>query len=390
MKILRIIASADPKGGGPIEGLKLSSGYLQLFGHETEVATLDDPASQHVAEFPFRVYACGPSTKRYGYSSKLATWIANNAQNYDVAVIHGLWNHASVGGWQGLRKAGLPYLVFTHGMLDPWFKQAYPFKHWAKQIFWLLWQGKVLRDAKNVLFTSEEERKLAKNVFWGFSYEDRVVAYGSSEPSGEDQKQKAAFFRIMPELKGKKYLLFLSRIHPKKGCDLLVEAFANQASLHKDVDLVIAGPDQQGWASELKEQFLKAGIADRVHWPGMLTGHAKWGAFRGAEAFVLPSHQENFGIVVAEAMACGTPVLTTRKVNIWREVESSGAGLVEEDTQEGINRLFEKWLSLDDQTKSVFCHKAREGFQNHFHPEAAAKDLESALYECMRGKNVST
>jgi glycosyltransferase involved in cell wall biosynthesis len=128
----------------------------------------------------------------------------------------------------------------------------------------------------------------------------------------------------------------------------------------------MAGPDQSGLKSKLIAQAAKAGIADRVHWPGMVAGDAKWGAFRAAEAFVLPSHQENFGIVVAEAMACKTPVLLTDKVNIWREVQMSGGGLVGPDTSEGIESLLRSWLSLSRRQQKRHARRCPRGLRTAF------------------------
>ncbi|RWX79409.1 glycosyltransferase [Neorhizobium lilium] len=379
MRILRIISDVDPRAGGPVEGLRLSSMALAEMGHETEVVCLDDPQAAYVSSFPFPVHACGPVARKYGYTPALSRWILANGHRFDAAAVHGLWNHASIGGWQGLRRAKLPYVVFTHGMMDPWFKQTAPLKHWAKQAFWLAWQGKVLRDAQAVLFTSEEERRQARGIFWGYDYAERVVAYGSSGPSADAQGEIAAFHARLPEVSGKRFLLFLSRIHSKKGCDLLLEAFASVAGKYPDVDLVIAGPDQVGLKALLMERAEKAGLTARIHWPGMLSGPAKWGAFRAAEAFVLPSHQENFGIVVAEAMACGTPVLITDKVNIWRQVEASGGGLVRPDTLTGITDLLMAWFDLAGERRDEMRYAARLGFERHFRADVAARDLADAL-----------
>ncbi|CDZ47720.1 glycosyltransferase [Neorhizobium galegae] len=298
MRILNIIASADPETGGPIEALRLTGLQMARLGHAVEVVTLDKPSAPYVKEFPLPVHACGRWTQRYGYTPELARWIAANADRFDAAIIHGLWNHASVGGWSSMRRAGLPYVVFAHGMMDPWFRETHSLKHVAKQAFWLAWQGRVLRDAAAVLFTCEEERRRASGAFRGYSYAERIVAFGTADPPAGVDSQLAAFHRLLPELKNRRFLLFLGRFHAKKGCDLLVEAFSKIAASDPDLHLVMAGPDQSGLKSKLIAQAAKAGIADRLHWPGMLAGDAKWGAFRAAEAFVLPSHQENFGIVV--------------------------------------------------------------------------------------------
>jgi glycosyltransferase involved in cell wall biosynthesis len=245
-------------------------------------------------------------------------------------------------------------------------------KKWA---YWPWADYRVLRDARAVLFTSEEERLQARRSFWLYRAEERVVAYGTTAPPDNAGKLKEDFLAAHPNLRGKRVLLFLSRIHEKKGCDLLIRAFARIASLDPKLELVMAGPDQSGWVGRLKELAKELNIADRICWPGMLQGDMKWGAFYDAEAFVLPSHQENFGIAVAEALGCGLPVLISDKVNIWREVQSSGAGLIAPDTLDGTIRLLNEWLSLTEERRQAMALAARELFQRQYTVEAMAKSL---------------
>ena len=118
-----------------------------------------------------------------------------------------------------------------------------------------------------------------------------------------------------------------------------------------------------------------------MHWPGMLRGEAKWGAIRGATALVLPSHQENFAIVVAEAMACGVPVLITDRVNIWREIMEDGAGLVAQDTISGIADLLARFLSQKSETNEAMRQRAKSCFDARFDLQQSA----SQFLEIMRG-----
>ena len=157
---------------------------------------------------------------------QLVPWLELNARRFDVVVLHGLWNYSSFGSWRGLRKGPTPYYIFAHGMMDPWFRERYPLKHLAKQIFWTLAEGRVLRDAQSVLFTCEEERVRARGVFKGHPYKERVVLFGTADPEGDPDRQKHEFLSAFPDLRDRSFLLFLSRIHPKKGCDLLLQAFA--------------------------------------------------------------------------------------------------------------------------------------------------------------------
>jgi glycosyltransferase involved in cell wall biosynthesis len=347
---------------------------------ETTIVSLDSPNDAWVASCPVKTFALGPNgretdmqallarmLRRYRYAPRLASWLKENARHYDVVVVHGQWNYSALACAYVLPRSGVPYFAFPHGMMDPWFKRAYPIKHLVKQLLWLVGEGRLGARAQGVFFTSEEERLRACGVFAGYrKYRSLVIGYGTSEPPLHSEAQGSAFRASVPALGDRKFLLFLSRIHPKKGCDLLIEGFADVARRRPDVDLVFAGPDRANWRRELEEKAAALGIGGRVHWPGMLTGAAKWGAFRSADAFVLPSHQENFGIVVAEALACGTPALITDKVNIWREVDASGGGFVAPDDADGVRELLLRWLELDESAKARMRSCARAAFTKHF------------------------
>jgi glycosyltransferase involved in cell wall biosynthesis len=120
-------------------------------------------------------------------------------------------------------------------------------------------------------------------------------------------------------------------------------------------------------------------LEDAVQFVGMITGDTKWGAFYGCEAFVLPSHQENFGIAVAEALACGKPVLISNKINIWREIEAAGGGMVADDTLEATTRLLDKWCSLSKEVKLQYTKQAYECYQKHFAVAPATQQFLEAI-----------
>jgi glycosyltransferase involved in cell wall biosynthesis len=143
--------------------------------------------------------------------------------------------------------------------------------------------------------------------------------------------------------------------------------------------LVIAGPDQVGWQKKLQERAEQLGITSRITWTGMISGSIKWGVLRAAEVFVMPSHQENFGIVVAEALAAGTPTLVSDKVNVWREVQADGAGIVAEDTPSGTCEFFRSYLDLPQEKKLAMRQLARQCFEQRFEIKKAARDLEAVL-----------
>jgi glycosyltransferase involved in cell wall biosynthesis len=379
MRILELISSVNPAGGGPIEGLKQTAAVSARRGASVEVATLDDPAAPWIRDFPLPLHAFGPARLKYSYTPRLKPWLRAHARDFDAVVVHGLWQYHGFAARQALRGTSTPYYVFPHGMLDPWFKRTYPLKHLKKWLYWPWADYRVLRDAEAVLFTTEEERLLARQSFWLYRCREAVVGYGTAAPAGDAAQQRETFYAAFPMLRDTRNLLFLSRLHPKKGCDTLLAAFARVAHRDARLRLVMAGPDQIGWQRTLVAQAEALGIAERVTWTGMLTGDVKWGAYRAADAFVLPSHQENFGIVVAEALACGVPVLTSDKVNIWREVQAAGSGFVADDSGAGTQRLLDEWLSLSEAERLAMRGAAVAAFREHFEIEAFATRLHGLL-----------
>jgi glycosyltransferase involved in cell wall biosynthesis len=386
MRSLHIITSVNPAHGGPIEGLTQLERVLKAQGHVTEIASLDDPASPWVAQCPMPIHALGPGKSSYGYSNQLVPWLRAHHRDYDMVCVRGIWQFGSLAAWRALRNTSTPYFVFPHGMLDPWFKEAYPLKHLKKTAYWIGGEYRVLRDARGVCFTCEEERVLARQSFRPYRAREIVVNYGTAKPQGDPEKQRQTFLAQFPELKDKRVLLFLSRIHHKKGCDLLIEAFAKIASQDDSLHLVIAGPDQVDWKAELERQAEELGVANRITWPGMLRDDMKWGAFHLSEVFVLPSHQENFGIVVAEALACGLPVLISNKVNIWREIEKANAGLVQPDTLEGTLNLLQDWLGATAEKRREMSHNALQCFEQNFEIHRAAESLLGLVAGSEKGK----
>lgn len=377
MRLLHLLRSVDPAHGGPMEAVLQSGLALGRMGHTVEIATLDDPRAGFLTGYALPVHALGPigAGDGYGYAPDYVPWLRRHAGAYDAVIVNGLWQYHAFGAWRALAGGPVPYYVFTHGMLDPWFKRAYPAKHAKKWLYWPWADYRLLRDARAVLFTCEEERRLARETFWLYRARETVVAFGTSRPPDDIEGQRAAFLAAHPEVRDKRLLLFLSRIHAKKGCDLLLEAYARVAREHADLHLMIAGPDQTGWQGELERQAAALGIADRVSWPGMLRGEQKWGAFRAADAYLLPSHQENFGIAVAEALGCGVPVLISDKVNIWREIAEAQAGFVETDSADGCERTLRRWLSLSIDDRAAMRAAALALFDERFTVEAMARSL---------------
>jgi glycosyltransferase involved in cell wall biosynthesis len=361
MRILHIVSTLNPAAGGPSEGVRLLLTHDKE-GHVGEVLTLDSPDAPFLQDVPFTVHAIGPVKSVYGFTPKLYPWLRSHRGDYDGYIVNGLWEYCGLATALALHRHA-PYMVYAHGMLDPYFKRAFPMKHLKKCLYWYPFEFWVLRHAYRVLFTTDTERLLAQKSFGLWSWKPDVVPYGilpSPSPAEDDIE---AFWNKVPSLRGKRFLLFLGRIHPKKGCDMLIKAFCDVAATDPELHLLMAGPDQTGWMAELKAIAEKAGIGDRIHWPGVLLDSAKWGAFRASEAFILPSHQENFGIAVAEALACGVPVLLSDQVNIVSLVQDFDCSIVEPDTLDGTRTMLQRWIKKTPAERAIMHEQANKCYE---------------------------
>jgi glycosyltransferase involved in cell wall biosynthesis len=431
LRILHAIGSVNPASGGPIEGVKQISKINEAYGHVPEVLSLDDPASPWIDKLGFKVHAMGPAYTSYGYCPRLVGWLRANRHKYDVVIINGIWGYNALGVWLALRKTNTPYYVYTHGMLDPWFKYRYPLKHVKKWLFWPWAVFPVLRDARGVMFTCEEERRLARDSFWLYDCNEIVVNYGT--PGVPDMRHDYAtpFLEKRPELQNCRRFVFLGRVHPKKGPDIIIRTIARlkasghwvergakslelgakiselgagsselesglqaqSSSAHSSfsggMKLIMAGPADGAYAAELKALAAELGVTDSIVWTGMLLGDEKWGALQCAEAFVLPSHQENFGIAVAESLSVGIPVLISKSVNIWADIEADGAGTAGEDTVDSFERQMIDWLALPPAQVARMRRKARRTFRRRYTSRHAAVSLLSNIYQVMAAERIA-
>lgn len=416
MKVLHVVSGMDPVLGGVCQAVRTITAGLAALGVENEIVSLDAPGAAFLQQSATPIHALGPAKGPWAYSPGLRPWLLHNLRRFDAVIVHGLWQYhgyavrKAMNSLKKRRVAGIPteaglprLLVMPHGMLDPYFQRAADRKlkairNWA---YWKLLEGQLINQADALLFTCEEERRLAGEPFRPYRPKHTVVVgLGVEQPPAYTTAMREAFLGKCPEAPNEPYLLFISRLHQKKGLDLLLAAYeavsARLAATHgthaddsaeatattnKLPRLVVAGPgldtdygkQMQQWVAE------RPAMRGRVSFPGMLTGAAKWGAFYGCEAFVLPSHQENFGIAVVEALACGKPVLISDKVNIWREITTAGGSLVADDTLAGTQDLLEKWVRLPAAAKSQTSQQAAQVYHQYFAVAPAANRLLAAL-----------
>lgn len=366
MKILHVVVSLDPIYGGQPEVVKQLISSLTKLGHHSEIVTLDGYLHQFHDAAQIISHPLAPSYGKYHLNFKLVSWLIKNAKRFDCVICHGIWQFQSLGTWLASRFKHFPYFVYVHGALDPWFKINYPIKHLKKWLYWPWAEYNVLKDANGVLFTSEGEKSQAAKSFGLYKANGLVVNAGIKAPEVDPLHARDAFLKVFPELEGNQFMLFMGRIHPIKGCDNLIKVFSEFARVNPQLHLVMAGPDVIGWKSFLQNLAKELKIEDRITWAGMIEDEVKWGAICASDCLVLPSHTENFGMVVAEALACSIPVIITNKVNIWKDIENEKAGFVIDDSVEGLREAFHKWSALTQNEITEMKKNAYRCFDNHF------------------------
>jgi glycosyltransferase involved in cell wall biosynthesis len=398
MNILRVISSMDPASGGPCQGIRNSIPQLSKIGVKNEVVCLDSPNANFLGNDNFLIHAIGPSKGPWAYSPLLIPWLLDNLARFDVVIAHGLWLYHSYAVRKALIIASrnnakkLPRLyVMPHGMLDPYFQKAEGRKLKALRnwLYWKLIEAKVVNGADGILFTCEEELILARQPFEPYKPKKELnVGYGVPEPPDYTEEMKQAFEEKTPQLNGCQYFLFLSRLHQKKGVDILVDAYKALMCKFDNRDanipkLVIAGPGLETDYGLMLQKKVEEDpfLQKQVIFTGMLTGNSKWGAFYACKAFVLPSHQENFGIAVVEALAVSKPVLISNKVNIWREIYNGKGGFVDKDSTDGAASLLSNFLNLTEEEVKIAGINARKVYEENFAIAPVAVKLFNTLKE---------
>jgi glycosyltransferase involved in cell wall biosynthesis len=381
VKILQVIPTLNPSVGGVAPAmLALSRGMVQR-GHRVDIVVLDDPKAEWLSSIELPVHAVGRGLTKYGYSAALDRWLKANGDDYDRVIVNGVWQYPGFAVWRQFHTGPKPYYVFPHGMLDPWFKRTYPLKHLKKWLYWPWAEYRILRDAAAVIFTSDQERLEARESFWLYRANEKVSPLGIEPPAAASDQIAEKFLARFPQIRGTLPILFLGRLHVKKGCDLAIEAFAAAAAEHDKISLVMAGPDQVGWQARLSDRAKELGLERRIVFTGMLEGELKQGALRSADAFLLPSHQENFGMAVIEALAVGLPVLISDRINTAKEIETDHAGYVAADDLAGTRSLIERWCQTSEADKNAMRQNARDCFRKRFQIDRAVESLLKLLSE---------
>ncbi len=383
MRVLHVIPSVAERSGGPATAIVPMCRALQQ--HDVEVflittdAGLDRDASENVdykgVPAKFFPSQLGESFK---YSRPLTAWLNSHAREFDLAHIHAVFNHSSIAAAHVCRKAGVPYVVRPLGTLERWSMTQ---KSVRKRVFWQIVGKPMLRGAAAIHYTTEAE-KVSTEGLLGLNH-GKVIGLGVEINDGAKEKL-AGHPPILPE---GPYALVMSRLHPKKGLDVLIDAFLSLVQQERFAHwrLVVAGDGPQDHVLKLREMV---GESDRVLFTGWLDGEEKNAVLSGASLLVLPSHQENFGMCVMEALSRSVPVLVSPHVNLAEEVVLANAGWIATvDKQALTTRLAE---ALNDDEERTRRGLAGKQLSRKYSWENAAQSLVELYREVLTQKNGHT
>src|ERR1043165_5624226 len=359
MRVLHVIPSVSDRSGGPATAIVPMCRALMQQGVEVQLVSTGIQEAGEYKGVPAQLFPAelGASFK---YSRPLASWLNANVRHFDLAHVHAVFNHSSVAAARACRRANVPYIIRPLGTLDPWSMTQ---KSMRKRVFWQVAGKGLMQGAAAVHYTSEAE-KLATERFTGLNH-GRVVPLGIETTAASSSEVLAEYF---PSLAHDKYVLVLSRLHPKKALDVLIEAF--RSLKFSPWRLVLAGDGPDEYVSKLKRL---AASDPRILFTGWVDGERKNALLSCASLLALPSHQENFGLCVMEALSHSVPVLVSPEVNLAPEIVTANAGWIAAiDTDSLKSKLAE---ALSDDAELTKRGRAGQELSRQYSWENAARQL---------------
>jgi len=387
MRVLHVAASLSSQWGGPTAVIAgLTAGLVQR-GVEVTIFAPGKQETQDKIVRPgdaeVRLFKQGSLSRIWtAYSSDLARSLHREASQFELIHVHEIWHHPHFAACMAARRANKPYIVTIHGALDPW---CLNHKALRKRIYAMSLQRRILRAAAALQALTQEEAKHIRT--FGVDNHIRVIPNGIDSQEFQMLPSREAFEELSPELRGKKVLLFLGRLHPIKGLDILAKAFGKITMGREDVHLVIAGPDSEGHQTQVERELASEGVLSKTTFTGMLAGSQRLAALSRADIFLLPSYSEGFSMALLEAMICGLPVVITRQ-SCFPEVAEAKAGIVIESDPD---QLAEALISLldDPQLRKKMGANGHRLAMERFTWDKVADQMVQLYEDVLKGKQGS-
>jgi glycosyltransferase involved in cell wall biosynthesis len=361
MRVLHVIPSLAAGYGGPSQVTRELVGALRDFGVVADIATtnangrecLNVPLGVPVDDGRVRIYFFQRQSRmRYTLSAALARWLWERSVDYDLVHISSLFSFSTAVASHIAMWRRQPYIVAAHGMLDAW---ALRQKRWKKKPYFELIERRGLEAAAGLHALTTQEARQYRAL--GLSAPIFVMPNGVDPMVFEELPLRSAFEGRFPQVQSRPMVLFLGRVDPKKGLDLLLGAFyevRRKESRHGDPCLVIAGPDFCGYQRTVEQLVREYRLTGHVVFTGLLSGADKVAALAAADIFVLPSKSEGLPVAVLEAMAAGRAVVVTPACNL-PEIGDWGAGVVSQPTRSDLALAMS--ALLEDSASRIYMGK---------------------------------
>ena len=373
IKLLRIISSLNPKYGGPSRTIIDSSIVLQKKGIKVDILTCDKESEVFFKSKKIKIINKGPSLLgTYWFSFKLFFWLKKNKAKYNTFIIHGIWQFKTLMARLLIKKK---YYVFLHGQLDPFFGNNF-LKLLKKKIYWSLFEKNNLIHAKSILLTSKGEMQTLKNTFVETkNIKKKIIQYGIIKPKLNKKNLSKVFYNKFKNFKGKTFYLFLGRFHEKKGCEIIIEMIKNLKENFNDLVLMVGPLENTAYEYKITNLIKKYNLEKKIIISDALYNNVKWGAIQESKAMLLPSHGENFGVSLVESLSFSKSVLTTFKVNIYKEILNYKAGLISKNTVHSFTKIFKQFNSFNNSKIKTYSNNSYKCFNENFNLESKNNEL---------------
>ena len=333
-----------PRAGGPPAVVENFVRETNKLGHKSSILSTALFCDGDERALLQRLNQLAPTTflSQFGalisLSGRARRQFGESVRNADLIHLHTLWSPLNIVARWECKRNRRPYVLMPHGMLDPY---SLSVNRWRKAFYLRTIESKTISAAERLIYTTVEEQRLAATQL-AFMPTGIVIPLGGDAPAESSASLASRFLERFPRARGRQQVLFLGRLHPKKGLDRILTVLPAVVRAHPDVLLTIVGDGAPAFEARLKRVIATNDLENNVLMTGRLEGAQKWGAYASAKLFLLPSRQENFGIAIAEAMHMAIPVIISDRVNTWPYVKESGAGLVLDEI--GIERQLQEAL----------------------------------------------
>ena len=382
MKILFVIPALGSIYGGPSQCVLDLAQALGCQGVELDIVAttangatrLNVPTQTWIQEKFYRIqYFSYWNFIDYKFSWSLTGWLLQNISNYDLVHTHTLFCYPTLPAYWACQLHQIPYIMTPHGMLEPW---ALAYKSWKKTPYFELIEKPALQRASAIQMLASTE---ANNVEQLELKSPLVIIPNGIYPEDfQDLPNSEIFYQQFPETRHKKLILFLGRIDPKKGLDLLAIAFEKIHAQFPEAHLVLAGPDNIDFSPTVKGYFSEVNCLEAVTFTGMLTGSLKYAALAAADIYVAPSYSEGFSVSVLEGMASGLPCVITTGCNFPEAGMEKAALVVDIDTKQITDAIL--WCLINPEDVKQIGDRARKLIFNNYTWEGIAKKMENIYY----------